>query len=486
MTKKQPPKRKHDRFVGRVKELSLLKSKLDLDHSTMTAIHGRRRIGKTALVEHAFKNTRFIKFEGLEGENDAFQRRQFASTLERHSHRAEHGLLDTSDWTKLLIALSAYIGSEPIVVFFDEFQWMASEKTQLVSHLKYVWDNYFSTKNNVQLIICGSVSSFIVKKVIRSRALFGRIDSFIDLQELNLKEVLGEFFVGKKSSMKNILNFYLAVGGVPKYLQLFNPTQSFELNMQRLAFNSDGYFYNEVDRLFVSHLGHNPIFRKVISILAKYSHMTQTQIQSKLKLNSGGRFSEYLEELELAGFIQSYRSIHRKDARNLVRFRLKDPFLRFYFRFIDPKKSAISRSSQTESQFSSFVSQHSFETWKGLAFEQCCRDHHSLIARKLQFGAVSYECGAWYHRDDQKTGAQIDLVFIRKDRVATICEIKYRKSIPERAIRKDLLSKVEIIQTEAKPDATQSVLICVDKPKNFEELKEIFDEIITIDFLYDK
>ena len=88
---------------------------------------------------------------------------------------------------------------------------MASERGELVSTLKFVWDNYFSTKNRIHLILCGSVSSFIVKKVIQSKALFGRIDLQINLGPLSLGEVRRGFF--PSWSRDEVLKIYLALGG---------------------------------------------------------------------------------------------------------------------------------------------------------------------------------------------------------------------------------------------------------------------------------
>jgi len=465
------------RFIGRDTYIDILKTPDFSRGSTMTALYGRRRIGKTSLVEHVFKNSRLLKFEGIEGVGEQEQREHFAATLYRYSGQREHLLLDTTSWTKLLMALSGYLKNEPSVVFFDEYQWMSAEKTRLTSYLKYVWDNFFIKDNNIHLIICGSISSFIVKKVIKSKALYGRINLFIELRELTLSETLNDFF---KSTVdqKNILNYYLAVGGVPKYLELFDRQKSFEQNIESLCFRKGAYLVDEVDRLFVSHFGKNKAYKEIVKLLSNCSHATQSTIQSKIDLTSGGRLTEILEDLEFAGFIDLYTPLNKQITSNLKRYRLRDPYLRFYFKFIFPNLSNINNTDKALT-FSNTIKQAELEIWKGLTYENCIRENHELVAKFLGFSGIMYSAGAWYKKDEQKTGFQIDLAFLRKDKIITLCEVKYSSNITTK-INEEIREKEDKVLRELKPDGIQKVLITVDKvdPKLIRE--SAFDKLICL------
>mgnify|MGYP005664866301 FL=1 len=187
-------------FIGREREV---KGLLQVDHSkksALTAIYGRRRVGKTALVEHAFSNVPLFKFEGIENREEAHQREYFRAALVQHFQDSQLALLDVSSWLPLLQALSNCLGERPSVIFFDEYQCLATESNALTSELKFAWDNFFLKKNRVHLILCGSISSFIVKEVIRSKALYGRIDTFIDLQPLSLPDSTVRFFTNQTPS----------------------------------------------------------------------------------------------------------------------------------------------------------------------------------------------------------------------------------------------------------------------------------------------
>lgn len=465
-------------FIGREQELSLLRGIKYQEKSAITAIYGRRRIGKTSLVENAFNEKNLIKFEGLEDQDEQTQREHFRATLALHSGKAEHRRVDVTNWTNLLITLSEYIGDKPSVVFLDEYQWLSAEKTNLTSYLKYVWDNYFLTKNKVHLIICGSVSSFIVKKVIRSKALYGRIDSFIELKELSLPQTITNF-LQEQSHPRKALDYYLAVGGIPKYLELYKKSLSFEQNIEQLFFRKSGYLFSETERLFVSHFGSNRVYKEIIEALAHQSHASQKEIAKKAKLSSGGRLSEYLEDLELAGFIESYYPLHNPNSNYLKRYRVRDAYLRFYYRFVNPFRKQI-ESAKRELRFDQVIQHQQYNVWKGQSFEQCCLDHSHLIAKLLGFSAVRYVVGSWYMKRDLKDGFQIDMVYQRQDRVITLCEVKYRRTLTK-DIFAEIAQKEERLFEEAQPDSIQRVLISVFEPSKEFLAQEHFSEVILLD-----
>lgn len=338
-----------DQFVGREAQVRSLRGFFERPpRSKITAIHGRRRIGKTRLVREAYRDARLLSFEGLEGAGSAEQRKHFRNTLYRHSGLESHRIASASDWTDLLLLLLAeYVKQEPCVLFFDEFPWMAAGRTELVSKLKYVWDQVLAQEARVHLVLCGSVSSFLVDKVIRSRALYGRIDEVIELGPLGFHEVAPGFF-GRRSTLE-APEYYLAFGGVPRYLELHDDRRSIPQNLSELCFRPGAYFLDELDRLFVSHFGKVRHYRDIVELLARRGFATRPQIGGHLGLDSGGRLSELLDDLCLAGLVEPYSPVHNPTSTYLRRFRIRDPFLRFY----------------------------------GLAFEHFCGQHAGLIARKV-------------------------------------------------------------------------------------------------------
>jgi len=471
--------------MGRVQEKKLLSSWTKKSKTSyFTVIYGRRRIGKTRLVEETFKNSTLLKFEGLEGQPTREQQRHFLHRLAEISGKQEYRLIRTSRWIDILILLSEYLssqyGNEPVVLFFDEFQWMASERTRLVSDLKYVWDNYFLKKNRIHLILCGSVCSFLVKKVIRSKSLYGRIDLEINLNQLSLSEISNIF--QPKRSLRDIVELYMAVGGVPQYLKKIEPAASVRANLETLFFSASGYLVNEYDRIFASHFGKNPHYRKILSKLSRRLFATKEQIQESCRLGSGGRISEYLENLELAGLIERYAPLDKSGSSRMIRLRITDPFLMFYFRFVEPSLAKI-RQARTGPIFTRFVPDNKYDVWRGHAFESVCHRHTSLIAEKLGFGAVNFDCGSWYSRSPGKGRSQVDLLYLRADRVITLCEMKFRDSKIGAGIIREVEQKKRMLPNP-KGMTIECVLISATPPTRDLFQERYFNRILQLDDLF--
>ena len=472
------------KFLGRNREIALLRDWQNrTEHSYLTVIYGRRRIGKTRLVEEAFQDARMIKFEGLQGQPSSAQRQHFLNQLAEASGRHEYRLIKTSDWIELLRLLAEFTReqtrSQPLILFFDEFQWLAAERTRLVSSLKYVWDNLLSHQR-VHLILCGSVSSFLVKKVLHSKALYGRIQLELPLQPLSVPEIQGVF--RPQRSIREVIELYMVMGGVPQYLQMVDPTRSVRLNLERLCFSPNGYLLREFDRIFASHFGTSIHYRTVLSTLALKPYANRAQLQKACRLDSGGRLTQYLEDLELAGFVDCYNPVDKPLARRIKRYRIVDPYVSFYFRFIKPAQSKIQRL-RGQPSLGQFVTEKKLAVWRGLAFEHVCQQHTDLIAEKLGFGAVSHQAGSWFSRGDNGSGSQIDLMFVRADRVITLCEIKFQDA----RIGKSVVAEIERKRTRfpnPKKMTVETVLISASGVTD-ELLKEgYFNRILELETLF--
>ena len=471
-----------DAFIGRKIQIRSLRSSLKRGgKSKITAIYGRRRIGKTRLVQEAYGDgPRLLCFEGLEAASSAEQRRHFRNTLYRHSRIEAHRVASTREWTDLLILLAEYVGQEPCVLFFDEFQWMAAGRNELVSKLKYVWDNFLAGRR-VHLVLCGSVSSFLVARWSRSRALYGRIDEVMELGPLSFPEMAAGFF-GRRS-VREALEYYLAFGGVPKYLELYEDRRSVQLNMAETCFSPGAFFLDELDRLFVSHFGTARHYRNIVELLAARGHATRTAVAKQIGMKSGGQVSGLLEDLCLAGFVEHYGSVHNPDSTRLRRYRICDPFLRFNFRFIEPLKQRIKQGGHGVPLHQA-LPDNRYSVFLGLAFEQFCYQHAGLLARKLGFSAVAHDYGSWFNRGDQATGAQVDLLFRRADRVITLCEVKFREHLG-RDVVDEVERKVTAIRRVFCDHSVERVLISALPPGRALREEGYFSSIITAEDLLD-
>jgi AAA+ ATPase superfamily predicted ATPase len=467
-------------FKGRERELALLREHNWRGRASLVALYGRRRVGKTALVEKAFERDRLWKFEGLEGASAKKQIGHFLLTL---SHYVQDPSLarrrDVRTWEQALLLLSEKMGRDPCVVFFDEFQWMAGMRHSLVSIFKWAWDNSFSKKDKCRFILCGSVSSFIVNHVVKSTALYGRVDVELNLRPFSVYDTW-RFFDGKRTP-RETLDAYLVLGGIPQYLTELNPAKSLVQNLEDLAFSPQGYFYKEYQRLFISHFAKHHLYERILRTLAqKKTGMETSALSRALHVADGGTLSKMLEDLDLAGFIERYTPVDKPVHSRFIRHRIEDEFLDFYFTFIDKNRAAI--SSGTLKRFD-VLTGIAFDQWRGYAFENACRKHRADIARALGFGGIRYRAGAWF-RPSKDGATQVDLLFDRADRVLTVCEMKYGGRIGGAAVRERFERRLAVLKNHYPAHGVQKVLIVAEPTSVPPTLKTYFDAVLTAETIF--
>lgn len=420
-------------FVGRAFEISKLDQIAKIDEASIVIIYGRRRVGKTELIEQVFRERNLIKFEGLEGQDEMVQRQHVMEELAEYTKNPLLGKVPTSSWREVFKYIAAEIKTGSWTLYLEELQWMANYQTTLISDLKYVWDNELRHNPNLILVLCGSSPSFMINKVLHSKALYNRSQHEIALRPFSFEETR-EYL--NKYPLKDVMDAYLSVGGIPEYLKRLKQESSLYLGLCKESFVTGGFFTTEHDRIFTSSLAKNPLYKKIIDFLSKQKFANRTEIAEHLKIATGGGLSDLLEDLTACGFIDKYAPIDSPESVRIVRYCLRDNFLQFFFKFIQPKITGISRGDFNDRPTQG-LSNDIYLKWLGFAFERACRDSHAIIAKHLGFSAVEYQVGPYFSRslDKESPGFQIDLIFDRADHVYTVCEIKYLQSkVPIRVI----------------------------------------------------
>ncbi|MBI3534505.1 MAG: ATP-binding protein [Deltaproteobacteria bacterium] len=475
----QDEKKELPHFVGRQTEIHQLQRLVQSKKSSLAVIYGRRRIGKSSLIREAFKDQFVLYFEGVENQSKSRQITHFLSQLSYQVKNA-HPQFSVKNWSDVFLQLVPIISShQSVVIVLDEFQWMANYRSELVSELKMIWDQYFTQKGKVILILCGSIASFMISKVIRSSSFYGRIQLMIHLKE---------FFLSESSQMLNqlgveeILESHLLLGGVPLYLELLNDRlkqdSSVRLGIQNLAFLPNSYFVEEYERVFVSHFGKNLNFKKIISTLALHPYgLSREELSRFTKITLGGNFSQELFNLESAGFISSVRPYDKGEKSKFVKYYLSDAYLRFYFSFIEPNFKKI--KSGAKDIFLQLTQKAVYASWLGISFEYLCAYHASKISEKLGFSGIGYTVGSYFQSYKKGTGigGQIDLLFDREDNVLTLCELKYTNNPVGIDVISEVEKKIEILPLKKKK-TLQKILITKSPPSTDLLKKAYFYKIL--------
>lgn len=465
-------------FIGRDYERNRLIEVSQLGHAAIVTVYGRRRIGKTELIEFTFQKRHLLKFEGLEGKSSSEQLSAVLYQLAQYVQDPKIAKLQFASWLEVFELIAEYVAEGEWTLYLEELQWLANYEDSLITDLKYVWDNYYRHNPKLLLVLCGSSPSFMINHVIKSKALYNRSMYEIPLEEFTLNET-AQFL--KKHSPQEVMDAYFSVGGIPEYLKYLKQDSSIFLSLCQNAFRRGAPFVGEYERIFVSSLANNSHYQVIVEYLSKVKFATRKKISEHLKLKSGGYVTELLQDLTLCGFIQVYTPYNLNENSMLSRYCISDNFLMFYFKFIKPIASQISQGDFNSSPTKA-INMDAYRKWQGYAFERFCRRNHRLIARKLGFEDVHYKSGVYFDRASEKKspGYQIDLLYARDDKVFTMCEIKYVQSKVGIEVIEEFEKKL-LHFSNPKAQTIQKVLISLYGPSDTLVARGYFDRFIVLE-----
>lgn len=468
-------------FIGRKEELKRLEAIGNSKAASLLIVYGRRRIGKTELIEHAYYNRNILKFEGIEGYPQDKQRKIVMQQLAEYAEQPILRVVMVDNWIDVFKYIHQFTQKGKWTIYFEEVQWLSNYEDDFISELKYAWDNWFRHNPHIIVVLCGSATSFMINNVVRSKALYNRSQHEMQLNEFSLNEIQ-QFF--KKYSLKEIMDAYLCVGGIPEYLNRLKQNSSIYLSLCDQSFKINSFFSKEYERIFISNLASNKFYKQIIQFLSQRKFATREEILKYLKVKSGGRLSELLVDLELCGFISTYAPYYINNDSKLVRFCVHDSYLQFYYKFINPIEKDIQQGVFTNHPERA-INDQILQKWLGFAFERFCRRHHHIIAKQLGFSAVRYRSGAYYSRSTIKNepGFQIDLLFEREDNVITVCEIKYLRSKVSKKIINEVDKKLQLLPNPQKK-SLQKVLISPFGAETSLQSSGFFDRILTLEDLF--
>ena len=424
-------------IIGRKREIKLLEAIVASNKPEFLTIHGRRRVGKTFLIK-TFMNTQKVIFFRVTGMKDAPLKKQIRHVTDEIGNvfYGEARLEVQKDWPETFLLLTDAIrkikdNSTPIVLFFDEFPWMATKKSQLLQTLDHYWNHHWSEDKRIKLIICGSAASWIINKIVNNKGgLHNRITKNLRLEPFTLCDTKAYLSsMGVNLNNHHIINLYMITGGIPYYLAQVDKGLSATQIIGALAFSKDGLLLNEFNNLYSSLFEHSEGYIDLIRIIYEKRYgISQVEVIEKSKyFSKGGRIAKRLKELEEAGFIISFIPYQHK--RRGIHYRLVDEYTVFYFYWIEPIYSKLKKSDLDGTYWESMQKLSAWKAWSGYAFEALCFKHLPQIRKALRLGSDAM-VDSWRYSSkmiENDQGAQIDLLFDRNDEAITLCEIKYTK-----------------------------------------------------------
>ena len=435
-------------MVGRKEELDILKSLEQTDESAFVAVYGRRRVGKTYLIRHVFDEKFTFHLTGIANIGLKPQLANFYAGLVRYFPLVEDKPMP-DDWFQMFqIFISALESSEndKKVLFLDELPWLDQQEAGFIAALEHFWNSWASARRDIILIVCGSAASWMINNLINNHGgLHNRVTHRIRLDPFTLSEC--ETFLRAKNATYDryqIIQLYMALGGIPFYLKAINPGKSVAQNINDLCFTKKGLLRTEFDNLYASLFKSAGKHIAIIETLAKKSKgMERAELLKLAKITDGGNVTKTLRELEESSFITKYPAFG-KNSRYVL-YQLTDFYSLFYLKF-------IKNTSDLDKDFwLTAIDDPQIRAWSGYAFEQVCLMHLDQIKQALGIRGIQTRSSAWIgEADGQK--AQVDLVIDRRDQVINLCEMKFSLNAftIDKNYAKELRDKVGVFKTATK------------------------------------
>ena len=409
-------------LIGREAETKKLKDAFMSTSPEFVAVYGRRRVGKTYLIRETFNGQFAFYHTGIANVSRKEQLERFANSLEKQG--MPNGKKALKNWFDAFDRLEAFLQSMPVgkkVVFLDELPWMDTQHSGFISALEAFWNGWASARNDIMLIVCGSATSWMTSKIINARGgLHNRLTHRIRLEPFCLAEC--ERFLQAKgvvATRRQILEYYMVMGGVPYYWNYIEKDKSPAQNIDAIFFSANGELRDEYSHLYAS------LFRTpqqhiaiVTALGTKKAGMTREELLKTTHLADNGMFSQTLQELVECGFIRRYHMPGKK-SHDAV-FQLMDNFTLFHFKFLAGLEEDESPS------WNAIQNTPLVNTWRGLSFERVCLEHIDQLKKALGISGISTRQYAWRSfANDRTSGTQIDMLIERSDNAVNICEMKY-------------------------------------------------------------
>lgn len=402
------------RFVGRRAELAALDRHYRAKRSSMVPVYGRRRVGKTELLLHFMGGKPAVYFSAAQ----KLRASQIADLMRAAARSlASPALAEStpSSWEAALrLVVSAGPKERKLILVLDEFQWLCESSPDLPSVLQRLWDLEWQRGNRLMLVLCGSFIGFMEREVLGARSpLHGRRSADLRIQPFGFQEA-AEFH--PRWSHEEHARAHFVCGGIPAYLQRFDAQRSVAQNLTNEFFALDAFFQREPEFLLREELAEVKQASSVLEAIA-LGRRSQKDIAAAIGL-SAPALAPHLKSLTGLGYLERVAPLSpRPPSKRAVVYRVADPLLRFWFRFVEPYTSSL-RLTSADRAFEQLVAPE-WEAFCGDGFERLCREAMwSLYAAEGVTGRC--QVGEYWDR-----ATQLDVVGLRSDGWIDLGECKW-------------------------------------------------------------
>ncbi len=474
-------------IIGRKREQELLEDAYYAKKAQFITVYGRLRVGKTFLVREFFskKDCLFFHATGRRSMRMSGQLQAFMKALSETFYRGIELKVPLS-WDDAFRALHAEIKGVDgkVVIFLDELPWMASPKSSFMDALDEYWNKYWVAMPNVIVVVCGSSASWMIKRIINDRGGFhGRSTLKIRLMPFDLSETRDYLrSEGVTLNDKHILSLYMALGGIPYYLDFVNARLTSQQNIQRLFFDEGSPLKDEYNLLFDSLFNRAAPYKEIMQVISrKKDGIARAELKRMVKLSTGGGYlTKRLDDLCNAGFIEEFIPWGKAKGEH---YKIIDEFCLFYLQWVAPYKN----DTFDEDHWVLYSKRPEYLVWAGYAFEAVCRKHIHKIIREIGIKAATPMSSWRYVPKVNEEGAQVDMVVERFDNAITLIEVKYneRPFVVDKRYAAVLERKVRVFKERTKTKKEIFIaMVAASGLKRSVYSEEMVSAVVTLEDLF--
>ena len=421
-------------FIGREKEIADLNELYSQDKFQLFVLYGRRRVGKTTLLNEFCKDKETI-FYSAEQSNEKLNLEKFSSLV--FNFYGENNLAPFSSWTNALSYIDDRQKDKKLVLVIDEFPYLVKKNKALLSELQHLIDHKL-TRGNLFIILCGSYMGFMEKEVLGSKSpLFGRRTAQLHMKPFNY-QTSSKFLNGFSNEEK--LELYGAFGGTPLYLQQINNNESFEENIKRSYLKVTSYLYEEALLLLRQEVQEPGVYSAIIEAIAS-GYTKANEISTKIGEDSA-KCLKYIKTLCELGILHKGTPFGEKETSRKTIYGISDFMFRFWYRYVFANRTLIETGAQQAVWLKKI--EPDYNGYMGLVFEKACADYLSDKNAKGELPILFTSIGRWWGTNPVTHGQEeIDLVANdRKDYIFGEC--KWRNEKLDLSILRELKTKADI------------------------------------------
>ena len=421
-------------FIGREKELTDLDELYAQNRFQLFVLYGRRRVGKTTLLNEFCKDKDSI-FYSAEQSNNKLNLEKFSELVFNFFN--ERNLEPFSSWTNALSYIDEHQKNKRIVLVIDEFPYLVKKNKALLSELQHLIDHRLGN-GNLFMVLCGSYMGFMEKEVLGSKSpLFGRRTGQLHMKPFNYQTSIK--FLNRFTDEEK-LTLYGAFGGTPFYLQQIASDETFEENIKRAFLKNTSYLYEEPLLLLRQEVQEPGVYSAIIEAIAG-GYTKANEISTKIG-EDAAKCLKYIKTLCELGILYKETPFGEKESSRKTLYGISDFMFRFWYRYVFTNRTLIETGAK-EAVWMKRI-EPDYNNHMGLVFEKICMDYLNVQNGKGQLPILFTSIGRWWGTNPA-TRNQVEIDLIANDgKDYLIGECKWRNEKLDLAVLQDLKQKADI------------------------------------------